>query len=328
MLERKHWLSGSSFLPLLNEAVQSVERDISDRLDRRGELDRPEPTITTVLIENLQARLDAVRGNLRDLQNFRANQPAVSRFDFTVCDMQSGNRDVLGADLAFIFRTRWQNEFITRRGILLQAKRLGPLSQRTIRRLDEESRRVYGMPLEAWEEMYWHMVPRRFRVPPLRRARAPWPYLPSMLATSAEDIVLGDFPIDTDQLDFLLSHVVSSYYLFYDYPIPHMTLPCVQALTIKGLVDAGRSSDIYRSSVLRHAMPLTELLVHEFVGCRIGEWNWSFAQLEAIADQNRVGPIETPQGDFNVHAYNVSYTVVMEITLIPSPYEAEGEQST
>lgn len=322
MLDRKHWLKGSSFLPLFHEAVEAVERTIADRLDRRAELERPEETITTILIESLQHRLEGVKRNLQDLQQYHPNQPAVSRFDFAICDMQSANRDVLGADFAFIFRVRWDNELISRRGILVQAKRLGPLSQRTIRRMDQEFRRVCGVGLdELWEA--YSDLPRSFRVPPLSRARIPWLHFPSMLAAIPDDAVFGSFSINIDQLELLISNVVSSYYVFYDYPLRHMTLPCVQALTIKGLVEAARGSEISRSAVLRHSMSLTELLAYEFVGCRVGEWNSSFSQLERIADQNRVGSIDTPQGDFNVHAYNVSYVILVEIVLLPSPYETE-----
>ena len=321
MLERKHWLNRSSILPLLHEAIETVERTITNRLDVRGELERAEPIITTVLMESLERSLDSVSNNLRDLQESRTNQPAVSRFEFTICDMQPGNRDVLGADVAFVFRTRWDNEFTSKRGILLQAKRLGPMAARTRRQLDQETRRNYGVSLEEWEDFVMHVGFRRLPRPP--RARIPLAFLSPWLVANDERL-FGDFSIDTKQLDYLLSNVVSSYYLFYDFPDQHLMLPCVQALTIKGLVDGINGSDVSRASVFRHAMSLTELLVQEFIGCRIGEWNHSFEQLEHIADQRRVGPVETPQGDFNVHAYNVSFIVLLDMTLLPSAtYESE-----
>lgn len=66
MPANQHWLSGTSFLPLFSEAIEGTERLLADRLDRRGELDRPEDVLTTVLIETLQTKLDTVNGSLRD----------------------------------------------------------------------------------------------------------------------------------------------------------------------------------------------------------------------------------------------------------------------
>ena len=101
-----HWLSGTSFLALFTEAIEGTEKTLADRLDRRGELDRPEDVLTTVLIETLQTRLETVNGALRDLSTSRPNQPAVSKFDFAVCDMRDPKSDVLGADGAFLLRVR------------------------------------------------------------------------------------------------------------------------------------------------------------------------------------------------------------------------------
>lgn len=322
MTQGNHWLAGTSFLSLFGEAIEGTEKALADRLDRRGELDRPEDVITTVLIEMLQARLGTVNAALRDLSTSRHNQPAVSKFDFSVCDMRDPKGDALGADLAFIFRVRWDREFTSERGILVQAKRLGPLSSRTIRRLDREVRQRFGISAEEFEDYVRHSLPPPFHPPRLRRARFPWIFWPGLALAPSEDAPLGDFPIDQAQLDQLLD-VVSSYYLFYDHPLPHLTLPCIQALTVKGLVDGARTPEIYRASALRHSTSLTDLLVDQFVGCRIGEWNRNFEQLAAIADQKRVGRLDTPQGDFNVHVWNVAFIVLLEITLLPVAYEGE-----
>jgi len=318
----QHWLSGTSFLPLFSEALEGTERLLADRLDRRGELDRPEDVLTTVLIETLQTRLETVNGSLRDLSTSRANHPAVSKFEFAVCDMRDPKGDALGADGAFIFRVRWDREFVSERGILVQAKRLGPLSGRSLRRLEREVQRRYGVSADELEDYIRHYFP-PFRPPRLRRARIPWPLWPAHALGAHEDALLGDFPVDRKQLNDLLQ-VVSSYYLFYDYPLPHLTLPCVQALTVRGLVEGARSDEIYRASVLRHATSLTDLVVNELVGCRIGEWNQNFQQLAEIADQHRVGRLDTPQGDFNVHVWSVGFVVLLEITLLPVPYEGES----
>ncbi|QDU68203.1 hypothetical protein [Engelhardtia mirabilis] len=321
MTQDKHWLGGTSFLPLFSEAIEGTEKLLADRLDRRGEIDRSEDILTTILIETLQSRLDTVNGSLRDLSASRPNQPAVSKFDFSICDMRDPKGDALGADFAFIFRVRWDHEFVSERGILVQAKRLGPLSVRTVRRLNREVERRFGVSAEELEGMA-HFLPGPFRPPRLRRSRFPWLFWPGLGFAFGEDTPLGDFPIDQKQLDELLQ-IASSYYLFYDHPLPHMTLPCIQALTVKGLVAGGKTSEICRPSAVRHSTSLTDLLVNQFVGCRIGEWNRQFEQLASIADQHRVGGLEGPRGDFNVHVWNVRFVVMLEISLLPEAYQGE-----
>ncbi|MCP4966202.1 MAG: hypothetical protein GY926_13335 [bacterium] len=317
MTAHDHWLQGTSFLSLLHEAVQGAERLLADRMDQRGEIERQEDVLTTVLVEELQRRLETVNGAIRDLSGSREGHPSVSKFDFSVCDMRDPKGDALGADIAFILRVRWDREFTSERGILIQAKRLGPLSDRTLRRIDSETQRQFGITSAEMEDYLLHMFPVPIRPPSLRRARHPWLFWLGSIGNAGNGAALGDFRIDKKQLDELVRSAVSSYYLFFDHPVPHLTLPCVQAHTVAGLASAVQGNHIGRLSVLRHATSLTGLLVDEFVGCRIGEWNQQFQQLAEIADQNRIGRLDTPRGDFNVHVWNVRYVVTMEVSLIP-----------
>lgn len=316
MTENKHWLRGTGFLSLLTGAIEGTEMALAHRL-AAGEVERDEDVLTTVLMETLQERLRTVSAALHDLPTSHPSQPTVSRFDFSICDMRkSGRADAIGADVAFVLRVRWEPEFVSERGILVQAKRLGPLAERTLQRLDEEAIRYWGIHLTELEDLLSPFLVRGPLPPRLRRARFPWIYWPLIPLAGPGGFVLGDFPVDQDQLETLL-HIASSYYLFYDYPVPHLTLPCVQALTVQGLLRGAGGDAVRRDAVLRQSMSLNDLLVHQFVGCRIGEWNSAFAQLAAIADRGRGGRLAVPDGDFQVHVWKVHFVVLLEITLLP-----------
>jgi hypothetical protein len=310
MFDNSHWLNGSAFVSHLKSAIDSAVSEVCDGLDDRKLIDQEEEKLSynlfSTLTQHLRTLQEAIKSNPGKRQDFSATRPELATFDLSTIDLQ-GKHDIHGADFAFLFRANWGNEFVSKRGILVQAKRINAPRKEQIRLLKDQygdiSDPAFRFPtLQIMETLSQAGLPMRSD------------FVTAQVLRNGRHV--GEYTIDTDQLTQLLE-VVSSYYLFFDNPISHRTIPCVQALTVKGLCDAkpGKTRTLNRASVLRHAISLSHLLVNELVGCRIGEWNDKFQSLERIAISDSVAPYD---GTI-VTPYSVRYLVDLDIT-VANPY--------